>query len=98
VLGELVRQAERRAFIGISAQQTAIPARRRRAVGLVQESAVMVATVESSSAADRAGPKPGDIVLRLTVKSSPARTISSARSPARIGKSVALDALRGLSG
>src|ERR1700692_3896801 len=66
VLGELVRHGRvRRAFIGISAQQTAIPARRRRAGGLVQESAVIVATVESSSAADRAGLKPGDIVLRL---------------------------------
>ena len=97
VLGELVRHGRvRRAFIGISAQQTAIPARRRRAVDLVQESAVMVATVESGSAADRAGLKPGDIVLRLDGEISPAPTISSARSLARrIGKSVALDVLRG---
>ena len=66
VLGELVRHGRvRRAFIGISAQQTAIPPRRRRAAELEQESAVMVATVEPGSAADRAGLKAGDIVLGL---------------------------------
>src|SRR6202022_1760509 len=64
VLGELVRHGRvRRAFIGIFAQQTAIPPRRRRAAELDQASAVMVATVESGSAADRAGLKAGDIVL-----------------------------------
>ena len=43
VLGELVRHGRvRRAFIGISAQQTTIPLRRRRAAGLDQGSAVMV--------------------------------------------------------
>src|ERR1700726_1127651 len=56
VLGELVRHGRvRRAFIGISAQQTATPPRRRRAAELDQASAVMVATVEAGSAADRAG-------------------------------------------
>jgi S1-C subfamily serine protease len=97
VLGELVRHGRvRRAFIGISAQQTAIPARRRRAVGLVQESAVMVATVESSSAADRAGLKPGDIVLRLDGEIiTGADDLIRALTGERIGKSVALDVLRG---
>src|ERR1700757_3069792 len=47
VLGELVRPGRvRRAFIGIAAQQTAIPQRRRRAAGLEQDGAVMVGTVE----------------------------------------------------
>jgi S1-C subfamily serine protease len=55
VLGELVRHGRvRRAFIGIAAQQTAIPQRRRRAAGLVQDGAVMVGTVEPDSAAARA--------------------------------------------
>ena len=48
VLGELVRHGRvRRAFIGIAAQQTAIPQRRRRAAGLTQDGAVMVGTVEA---------------------------------------------------
>ena len=56
VLGELVRHGRvRRAFIGIAAQQTAIPRRLRHAASLRQESAVMAATVEPASAADRAG-------------------------------------------
>ena len=43
VLGELVRHGRvRRAFIGISAQQTALPRRLRHAAGVAQESAVMV--------------------------------------------------------
>jgi S1-C subfamily serine protease len=98
VLGELVRHGRvRRAFIGISAQQTAIPARRRRAVDLVQESAVMVATVESGSAADRAGLKPGDIVLRLDGEIiTGADDLIRALTGEKIGKSVALDVLRGL--
>jgi len=98
VLGELVRHGRvRRAFIGISAQQMAIPARRRRAVDLVQESAVMVATVESGSAADRAGLKPGDIVLRLDGEIiTGADDLIRALTGEKIGKSVALDVLRGL--
>src|ERR1700729_1832233 len=54
VLGELVRHGRvRRAFIGISAQQTTIPRRLQRAAGLVQESAVMVSSVEPDSPAGR---------------------------------------------
>ena len=97
VLGELVRHGRvRRAFIGISAQQTAIPPRRRHAAGLAQESAVVVGSVESGSAADRAGLKQGDIVLSLD-----AHTITGADDLIRaltgetIGRSVAFDVLRG---
>ena len=54
VLGELVRHGRvRRAFIGIAAQQTAIPPLRRRAAGLAQDRAVMISTVEPESAAER---------------------------------------------
>jgi S1-C subfamily serine protease len=66
VLGELVRHGRvRRAFIGIAAQQIAIPRRLRHAAGLSQESAVLAASVESGSPADRAGVKSRDIVLSL---------------------------------
>jgi S1-C subfamily serine protease len=97
VLGELVRHGRvRRAFIGISAQQTAIPPRRRRAAEIEQDSAVMVGTVESGSAADRAGLKAGDIVIGLDgVAITGADDLIRALTGEKIGRSVALDVLRG---
>jgi S1-C subfamily serine protease len=97
VLGELVRHGRvRRAFIGISAQQTAVPARLRRAAGLEQQSAVMVSAAEPGSAADRAGLKAGDIVLRLDgAVITGADDLIRALTGEKIGKSVALDVLRG---
>jgi S1-C subfamily serine protease len=66
VLGELVRHGRvRRAYIGIAAQQIAIPRRLRHAAGLNQESAVLAASVETGSPADRAGVKARDIILSL---------------------------------
>jgi len=57
VLGELVRHGRvRRAYIGIAAQQFAVSRRRQVAAGLAQESAVIVASVEPGSPAERAGP------------------------------------------
>jgi S1-C subfamily serine protease len=66
VLGELVRHGRvRRAYIGVAAQQFTLSRRRRHAAGLAQESAVMVATVEPGSPAERAGLVSGVIVLAL---------------------------------
>ncbi len=66
VLGELVRHGRvRRAYIGIAAQQIAIPRRLRHAAELTQESAVLAASVETGSPAERAGVKSRDIILRL---------------------------------
>src|SRR5260221_396889 len=66
VLGELVRHGRvRRAYIGIAAQQFTLSRRRRHAAGLTQESAVMIATVELGSPAERAGLVAGDIILAL---------------------------------
>jgi S1-C subfamily serine protease len=66
VLGELVRHGRvRRAYIGIAAQQFALSRRRRHAAGLAQESAVMVASIESGSPAEQAGLLAGDIILTL---------------------------------
>jgi S1-C subfamily serine protease len=97
VLGELVRHGRvRRAFIGIAAQQTAIPRRLRHAASLRQESAVMAATVEPASAADRAGLRAGDLILALDgVTITGADDLSRALTGDKIGKSVALDVLRG---
>ena len=98
VLGQLVRHGRvRRAFIGISAQQTPIPPPRRRAAKLDQASAVMVATVEAGSAADRAGLRAGDIVLGLDGKTiTGADDLIRALTGERIGRSVAFDVLRGV--
>src|SRR6476660_3288593 len=66
VLGELVRHGRvRRAYIGVADQQFTLSRRRRHAAGLAQESAVMVATVEPGSPAERAGLVSGDIILAL---------------------------------
>ena len=66
VLGELVRHGRvRRAYIGIAAQQFTLSRRRQLAAALAQESAVMVATVEPASPADRAGIAAGDIIVAL---------------------------------
>jgi S1-C subfamily serine protease len=97
VLGELVRHGRvRRAFVGISAQQIAVPTRLRRGAGIEQESAVMVGTVEPASAADRAGLKAGDIVLRLGgAIIAGADDLVRALTGEKIGRTVALDVLRG---
>ena len=97
VLGELVRHGRvRRAFIGIAAQQTAIPPRRRRAFGLSQEGAVMVGTVEPDSAAARAGLKPSDILIALDGETiAGADDLVRALTGEKIGREVALDVLRG---
>ena len=96
VLGELVRHGRvRRAFIGIAAQQTAIPPRRRRAFDLSQEGAVMVGTVESDSAAARAGLRSGDIIVALDGETiAGADDLVRALSGDKIGRDVALDVLR----
>jgi len=82
VLGELVRHGRvRRAYIGIAAQQFALSRRRRHAAGLIQESAVIVASVEPGSPAERAGLNSGDVILALDgVVITGASTRTSARS------------------
>ncbi len=96
MLGELVRHGRvRRAFIGIAAQQTTIPLRRRRAAGLTQEGAVMVGTVEPDSAGARAGLKPGDIIVALDGEIiAGADDLVRALTGDKIARDVALDVLR----
>jgi S1-C subfamily serine protease len=85
----------RRAFIGIAAQQTAIPPRRRRAFDLSQEGAVMVGTVESDSAAARAGLRSGDIIVALDGETiAGADDLVRALTGDKIGRDVELDVLR----
>jgi len=97
VLGELVRHGRvRRAFIGIAAQQTVIPPLRRRAAGIAQDGAVMVSSVETDSAAARAGLKPGDIIVGLDgAVIAGADDLVRALTGDKIGRKVVLDVLRG---
>jgi S1-C subfamily serine protease len=97
VLGELVRHGRvRRAFIGVSAQQTAIPRRLRLAAGLEQDSGVVVVAIESGSPAARAGLANGDIIVGLDgEKVTGADDLIRLLTGERIARGVAIELLRG---
>jgi S1-C subfamily serine protease len=96
VLGELVRHARvRRAFIGVAAQQTAIPRRLRHAAGLAQDSGVMVTAIEPDSPAQRAGLMTGDTILGLDgVTITGADDLIRNLAGDKIGRTVDVDVLR----
>jgi S1-C subfamily serine protease len=96
VLGELVRHGRvRRAFIGISAQQTAIPRRLQVAAGLTQDKAAMVAAVETGSPAADAGLMTGDMIVALDgLPVTGADDVIRILTGERIGRSVEVEVLR----
>jgi S1-C subfamily serine protease len=97
VLGELVRHARvRRAFIGIAAQQIALPRRLRHAAELAQESAVLAASVETGSPAERAGVKSRDIILSLDGTAiTGGDDLIRVLAGDKIGRTVEIEILRG---
>jgi S1-C subfamily serine protease len=97
VLGELMRHGRvRRAFIGIAAQQIVLPRRLRHVVGIVQESAVQVASVEAGAPADAAGVVTGDILLALDgMPITGADDLIRMLVSDKIGRATELDLLRG---
>jgi len=69
--------------------------RRRHAAGLTQESAVIIATVESGSPAERAGLRSGDIILALDGKPvTGADDLIRLLGGEAIGRSIEIEALR----
>jgi S1-C subfamily serine protease len=96
VLGELLRHGRvRRAYIGISAQQTALPRRLQLAAGLSQSSAAMIAAVEPGSPAAQAELLSGDLIISLNGQSiTGADDLIRSLTGERIGQLVALDVLR----
>jgi len=97
VLGELVRHRRvRRAFIGIAAQQIAIPRRLRHAAGLNQESAILAASVEPGSPAEQAGIRARDIILGLDGTAvTGGDDLIRLLAGDKIGRSVEIEILRG---
>jgi len=95
VLGQLVRHGRvRRAYIGVAAQQFTLSRRRRHAAALAQESAVIIATIEPGSPADRAGLVAGDIILALDGTTvSGADDLIRLLAGGKVGSAVALDIL-----
>ncbi|TMJ49682.1 MAG: PDZ domain-containing protein, partial [Alphaproteobacteria bacterium] len=96
VLGELVRHGRvRRAYIGISAQQTPIPRRLQLAAGLEQASAAMVGAVEKASPAAGAGLMSGDLIVALDgAPITGADDLIRALTGERIGRAVEIEVLR----
>src|SRR5215831_13198156 len=97
VLGELVRHGRvRRAFIGISAQQVAIPRRLQVAASLNQTSAVIIVAAEPRSSAAQAGLVPGDVILALDgIPITGADDLVRNLTGGKVGRSVPFDVLRG---
>jgi S1-C subfamily serine protease len=96
VLGELVRHGRvRRAYIGIAAQQFTVSRRLRHAAALSQESAVMIASIEPGSPAERAGLRAGDIILALDDTAvTGADDLIRMLAGEKIGRTVKIETLR----
>src|ERR1700738_2821579 len=96
VLGELARPGRvRRAYIGIAAQQFTIPRRLRHAAALSQETAVVVASAERGSPAERAGLRAGDVVLGLDGRAGTgADDLIRILAGEKIGRRIRIEVLR----
>jgi S1-C subfamily serine protease len=96
VLGELVRHGRvRRAFIGVSAQHTAIPRRLQVAAGVEQTTAATIAAVEPGSPAAAAGLMSGDMIVALDgIPVTGADDMIRILTGERIGRTVEVDVLR----
>ncbi|HKZ96505.1 MAG TPA: trypsin-like peptidase domain-containing protein [Hyphomicrobiaceae bacterium] len=85
----------RRARIGIAGEQVPLPARLGYRAGLEQSAAVAVREIERGSPADRAGLKPGDVLVRIDGEPvTGVDDICRVLDDRRIGRDVAVVLLR----
>jgi S1-C subfamily serine protease len=96
VLGELVRHGRvRRAFIGISAQQTAIPRRMQLANDLTEGSTATITESVPGSPANLAGLLTGDMIVRLDGEPvTGADDLIRLLTGEKIGRMIEVDVLR----
>jgi S1-C subfamily serine protease len=96
VLGELIRHGRvRRAYIGISAQQTPIPRRLQLSSGVIQDAGASILTSAPGSPANRAGLLTGDIIVALDgMKVTGADDLIRLLTGERIGRPLQIDVLR----
>jgi S1-C subfamily serine protease len=96
VLGELVKHGRvRRAYLGLSAQTTAIPKRFADTLGRIDAGAAMVSSVERGGPADQAGLKGGDLVLKLDdIAVGGVDDLIRLLNAERVGRTIAIDILR----
>ncbi|QCI63130.1 S1C family serine protease [Phreatobacter stygius] len=97
VLGELIRHGHvRRAYLGVGAQQVAIPRRVALALNLAVESGAMIASVDTGGPAAKAGLRDGDVVLFLDgTPVTGADDVIRLMVSARIGRPLEVTYLRG---
>lgn len=97
VLGELIRHGHvRRAFLGIGAQQMALPRRLVAALGLTAASGAMIASVDPEGPAAKAGLREGDVLIRLDgMPVTGADDVIRLMVSARIGRPLEATYLRG---
>ncbi len=96
VLSEIIMHGRvRRAYIGISAQQTTIPRRMQLAAGLTQGSAATIIASEPGSPGNRAGLLTGDMIVSLDGEPvTGADDLIRLLTGERIGKAVEMAVLR----
>ena len=97
VLGELVRHGRvRRAFLGLSVAQVALPRRTQMAHSLSQASCVTITETAAAGAAREAGLEKGDRILSVDgVKVTGADDLLRLLNADRIGRTLPVELLRG---
>lgn len=86
----------RRGYLGVGTQQVPLPAALAQKVGVSQESALLVATVEPGSPAERAGLLIGDLLVSLNGQGLPdVGALRAALRTETLGQSVTIKIVRG---
>jgi S1-C subfamily serine protease len=96
VLSQLIRHGRvRRAYIGVSAQTTAVPRRHARAAGIENASGAMITALEAKGPASRAGLMSFDTIVAADGEAvTGVDDLIRLLDGERIGRSVSIDVLR----